>query len=218
MNRIPKLLSFSAVAASALLQLFFSLSSASAQSLRSSFPGRRIGGGTRGECTSRLVAHLVPEDNVYAPPESQQSVVGLILGSSPAPAPLSVSFRPFKTSGSGSSAESTLTFAPSQASVVLISLPSAIRPLVWESSFDCSQEDSAGEFGFVVSSSPPAISLLSADASPADQLNTSLLSKLRSRCGQTVDAEELLSEFKLTDLSSHGLPVSLPIICPAAQK
>ena len=27
---------------------------------RNSFPGRRVGGGTRGACTSRLIAHLAP--------------------------------------------------------------------------------------------------------------------------------------------------------------
>ena len=35
--------------------------------LRSSFPGRRIGGGTRGECTARLLVHLVPKNSVFAP-------------------------------------------------------------------------------------------------------------------------------------------------------
>ena len=35
--------------------------------LRSTFPGRRVGGGTRGECAARLLAHLVPSDSVFAP-------------------------------------------------------------------------------------------------------------------------------------------------------
>ena len=43
--------------------------------LRSSFPGRRIGGGTRGECTARLLVHLVPKNSVFA------QVRGICLGS-----------------------------------------------------------------------------------------------------------------------------------------
>ena len=28
------------------------------------FPGRRVGGGTRGECSARKIMHLVPESNI----------------------------------------------------------------------------------------------------------------------------------------------------------
>ena len=34
------------------------------QDSRNSFPGRRVGGGTRGGCTARLVAHLTPANNI----------------------------------------------------------------------------------------------------------------------------------------------------------
>ena len=189
-----------------------------AQSQRSAFPGRRIGGGTRGECTSRLVAHLVPADNVYAPPQGDDAVIGLILGQSPAPAPLLVSFRQPDHSSSGPASDLNLTFAPQQSSVVLISVPSSMRPLVWESSFDCTHEGGGGEFGFVVSSSPPALSLLTSSSSPADRRIAALSARLRSSCGGVIDSAELLDQSQLTDLSSHGLPVSLPIICPPVQK
>ena len=28
------------------------------------FPGRRVGGGTRGECSARKIMHLVPDNNI----------------------------------------------------------------------------------------------------------------------------------------------------------
>ena len=34
---------------------------------RNSFPGRRVGGGTRGECAARPIVHLVPSSSVFAP-------------------------------------------------------------------------------------------------------------------------------------------------------
>ena len=46
--------------------------------LRSSFPGGRVGGGTRGECSARLLAHLVTENSIYAPGRTLQ--VGLLEG------------------------------------------------------------------------------------------------------------------------------------------
>jgi hypothetical protein len=44
---------------------------AGSANLRNTAPGRRIGGGTRGECTARLIAHLVPSSSVFAPGSSR---------------------------------------------------------------------------------------------------------------------------------------------------
>ena len=33
---------------------------------RTTFPGRRVGGGTRGECAARPVVHLVPPSNMLS--------------------------------------------------------------------------------------------------------------------------------------------------------
>ena len=61
--------------------------------LRSSFPGRRVGGGTRGECTARLVAHLVPKSNVFAPGSS--GLIAILQGPSANLNPLIVAFKPW---------------------------------------------------------------------------------------------------------------------------
>ena len=54
---------------------------------RSTFPGRRVGGGTRGECSSaRTLVHLVPATSVYAPGAS--GLVGLVQGPSDSPVSL----------------------------------------------------------------------------------------------------------------------------------
>ena len=35
--------------------------------LRSQFPGRRVGGGTRGECSARYLALIVNPDSIFSP-------------------------------------------------------------------------------------------------------------------------------------------------------
>ena len=56
--------------------------------LRSTFPGRRVGGGTRGECTARVLAHLVPGSSVFAPGAS--GLIGLVEGPTANPRPVAI--------------------------------------------------------------------------------------------------------------------------------
>ena len=65
--------------------------------LRSTFPGRRVGGGTRGECSSRILAHLVPNSSVYSPGGSGD--LGLVQGPIANPVSLTMTFTP--NSGGG---------------------------------------------------------------------------------------------------------------------
>ena len=59
--------------------------------LRSTFPGRRVGGATRGECTARVLAHLVPGSSVFAP--GAGGLIGLMEGPTANPRPVAISFR-----------------------------------------------------------------------------------------------------------------------------
>lgn len=60
--------------------------------LRSSFPGRRIGGGTRGECSARFLANLVPASSVYSPGAAK--LIGLLEGPTASPGRCSSALRP----------------------------------------------------------------------------------------------------------------------------
>jgi len=91
------------------------------QNLRNSFPGRRIGGGTRGECSSRLLAHLVPASSVFAP--GATATIGLLEGPTAQPRPLQLSFRPLTSAGTADAAQartSTRDLPASPAGVVLL--------------------------------------------------------------------------------------------------
>lgn len=181
--------------------------------LRATFPGRRVGGGTRGECNSRLIVHLVPPSSVYAP--GTPPLLGLLEGPAANPRPLELRFRP---EGS-TTASSERLLAAGGAALVLLPGPAATAPTLWESSYRCEEEigggSSADPLQFVESTSPPALSLLVPDSTAADAALHSRLQQLRARCGGTVPSSELGEVFGLTDLFDSSWPDQLPVRCPS---
>ena len=199
---------FSSAIAALVVCSFLGTMSESHSSPRSTFPGRRVGGGTRGECSARTLVHLVPATSVFAPDAS--GLVGLVQGPSDSPVSIQVSLKP-----EHGSAESTRTLSPGPASVVLFDAK-AIRPTVWESSFNCGSgegEDSSDPMAFVQSASPPALSLLVSDVEPNDQSLQAVLRVLRSKCGASIPTAEIMAQFGLSDLAADDWPQQLIIRC-----
>ena len=133
---------------------------------RNSFPGRRVGGGTRGECTSRPVVHLVPDSNVFSP--GSTNLIAVLEGPSSDPQPLEVTLRSVSADGIADPDLGPLMQKQIPAAVnrlVLLSIPSATAPMLWESSYRCGADAASDEFGFITTSAPPARSLLIPDGS-----------------------------------------------------
>ncbi|MCT0223676.1 hypothetical protein [Synechococcus sp. CS-1328] len=187
--------------------------------LRSTFPGRRVGGGTRGECSARLVANLVPSTSVFAPGSSLQ--IGLLEGPTANPRPLRLSFRPLNSSGSADAARSSGSqrlLPASPAGVTLLALPALKVPTVWESAYQCEEGSAApadDPLAFVQSESPPAVSLLVADndSTPEDKPLQSALQQLRKSCGSTVPRAQVAKAFGLADVVTGEWPAQLPVRC-----
>lgn len=186
---------------------------------RSTFPGRRVGGGTRGECTSRPLVHLVPESSVFA--SGYTRLLALLSGPSPDPRPLQLSFRPQAAAPSTDPTQLILPAAP-DAAVILVSAPVVAGPTLWESSFLCAASQphhhhAADPLAFADGVAPPAESLLlpQQDSTPADLAWQARLKQLQSRCGGTISRQELASAFGLADLL-EGWPAQLPVHCPAS--
>ncbi len=202
------------------LSLAVPLPEARAQSdLRKSFPGRRVGGGTRGECSSRVLAHLVPASSVYAP--GRTGYVGVLEGPGAHPSPLELSFRPLigrgSVEGSGAAGQRRV-LPPSEPGITLLTLPPLKLPTVWESAYACSQgteaETPADPLNFVAAVAPPALSLLVTEASREDTSVQATLSRLKSACGATVSREEVAAAFGLADLITDQWPERIPVRCP----
>ena len=180
--------------------------------LRSTFPGRRVGGGTRGECSSRILAHLVPNDSVYSPGESGD--LGLVQGPIANPVSLTMTFSP----NEGEGVERSRVLDASSVGLILVRGTGVNRPTIWESTFDCNADDqsaSADPLSFIETVSPPAISLLLPQQEPSDVSVQNALVSLRQNCGSTVPAQATLAQFGLADLITKDWPTQLPVRCPS---
>lgn len=185
---------------------------------RSTFPGRRIGGGTRGECTSRVLAHLVPPASVFAPGVSR--TLGLLEGPVATPRPVLLELQPFSSVSGGADRTSlgrtSRDLPASPAGVTLINVASFSGSMLWESSYRCGNDVPPGEvdpLAFVDALAPPALSLLVGDVTPADRPVQEALARLKKACGRQVPRQEVAQAFGLEDLISADWPATLPVRC-----
>ena len=184
-------------------------------SSRNTFPGRRIGGGTRGECAARPVVHLVPSSNVFS--LGSTNLIALLEGPSANPKPLEVLLRPASDDGLATPNVSPLLQQSLGASVnrlVLLRVPAASSPLLWESSYQCGEDDGSDEFGFVTASAPPALSLLLPEAdSQAGSLQQQLAS-LQAVCGSSTAVAPLKQVFDFgDDVIDDSWPETVTVQC-----
>ena len=186
--------------------------------LRSTFPGRRVGGGTRGECSARLLAHLVTENSIYAPGRTLQ--VGLLEGPTANPKPIQIQFRRWSDATSDQMSGEMLTTSElpaSAAGITLINLEALNAPTVWESAYRCGDDESMSSdpLSFVQTASPPALSLLVSDSEADDLSIQKALASLRSQCGKSVSTETFAHAFSLGDVIDADWPAELPVRCPS---
>jgi len=202
-----------------LLALAMEASPVFAGGKRSSFPGRRIGGATRGECTARLIAHLVPDDSVYAPGASQ--MLGILEGPTANPRPVLVAFRS-EGAPAGAPPASSLTLPALGPGITLFRRPALQGATVWESSYRCespatstgTDPAAADPLAFISTQAPPALSLLVGTANPEDAKIQKSLQSLQRSCGGTVSRAEVASSFGLADVLTSDWPERLPVNCP----
>lgn len=158
------------------------------------FPLRREGGGTRGACASRLVAHLVPLEGRLDP--GPLPILGVIEGESPEPAPLVLRW----------SGGERIEPARRGASLRLLRLGAPVAPGLWESFPAC--EGSAEPVA------PPARSLLgpTPGTAAADGAAREALGALWRRCGERVATAAVLVSWNYPHLADR-LPTTLPVVC-----
>ena len=175
---------------------------------RNAFPGRRIGGGTRGECAARQIIHLVPDSSVFAP--GSAGLIGWLEGHSLDPKPIEVSLRKQNTS----TPELSRSVVSAGPRLVLLRLPQVLAlPLVWESGYQCAEAPADDEFGFIGADGPPAKSLLVADLLPADSAVQTHLRDVLNKCGSTTSLASISRLFELNDVLSSSWPEALPVVC-----
>ena len=189
----------------------FPLGASAQDNLRSSFPGRRVGGGTRGECSARILAHLVPDSSVFSPGNTAE--LALVQGPTANPVSLTMTFKP---ESGGAPVNRKLSASP--AALILVRGSAITAPTVWESGFDCAAGDTGAiddPLAFVETASPPAVSLLVPTPDPSDAPIQKAIQSLSQSCGATVPAAATLAQFGLADVVTAEWPQQLPVRCPS---
>ena len=185
--------------------------------IRNSFPGRRIGGGTRGECWTRLFAHLVPANSVYTP--GSPPLIAVLEGPAKTPRPVIIELRSVRANGLPDPNAKPVfqrTLLPEKEGVRLILLDKLTKPLSWTSSYSCpdSPVPSDESLFFVSRSEPPPLTLLlPSNPSPDDRKVWETLGLLYEACGKTFPRQEVKRLFGFSDLLSDDWPENLPVRC-----
>ena len=184
---------------------------------RSVFPSRRVGGGTRGDCSSRMLAHLVPSNGEFSP--ASDGLIGLVEGQAASPRPLAVSFKPLRswqagTTDSGATIKE-LQLSAQGPSVRLLRIGPVKEPMVWESAYlcgDATSTSSSDPLAYIQTISPPALSLLKPAGVSKGGADRLALQKLASACGAQVSREQVIAAFGLQEMAAALTP-TLPVIC-----
>ncbi len=202
--------------------------------LRAAFPGRRIGGGTRGECSSRPLIHLVPYSSTFYPGEL--GLVAFLKRPSDKKTPVEIFIHSYNGTNKERAGYSTYVkreIMPSNASVVLLKLPVSSEALVWESSFICStneKKDLDDPFDFIEKTSPPAVTLIlpppdfgDYEVGPGKELKGSWkndrvfsenIKDLALSCGKSISAKDVSKRFLIEDIITPKWSNNLLISCP----
>jgi len=186
-------------------------------SIRNSFPGRRIGGGTRGECLSRLFAHLVPANSVYAP--GSPPLIAVLEGPAKTPRPLIIELRTVRANGLPDPSGKLVykrTLLPEPLGITVILLSKLTQPVGWTSLYYCPEHPAPSDepLFFVSNGEPPPLTLLlPSNPSPEDQKVRDSLGRLSKACGTTFSRQEVKLLFGFSDLASDDWPEALPVRC-----
>ena len=166
---------------------------------RNRFPGRRVGGGTRGVCTSRLIAHLTPINNIKRVAQAAPVRLAVLQGPTSQPFPLEISLE----------GRPSIQLPASPAGVVVLSIPPVRSDTRWQSSYVCPAATPEGDdpLNFVVAVAPPALSLLRPTSGAGDQLPG-----LLSRCGGTIELAQIRQWLGVEALPGQW-PQQLPVRC-----
>lgn len=188
--------------------------------LRTTFPGRRIGGGTRGDCSARFLAHVVLPSSVFAP--DGRRTIAVLVGQGSAEAMLVSTLRAYDD-GSAASPPAVEQKLKVQGPGLFILSGQPIRdPMQWESHLDCgfaperSKPLGTADFqlDFVGQHSPPAVSLLLPSPSQVDMKLQATLDEFTRSCGALIPLADIVQAISLdlTDLSSQ-LPSQIKVYC-----
>ena len=190
----------------------------------SAFPGRRLGGGTRGECSARKIMHLVPDNNILF--HNSEGQIALIIGPSSSPKDVKIAFKPYSSPDgnfNGPSPEiDELFISNSSEKIILLNIPKKKFPFTWESAFECSDDNQESfdgfGFNFIQDNSPPAISLIAPESLQKKNNSEDKILWLSKYCGKNISQNELNKKFQINELFDENWLEEIYVDCKSFEK
>ncbi len=176
------------------------------------FPGRRVGGGTRGECSARKIMHLVPESNIAF--QNDLGHFALIIGPSNDPKDININFKEFEETKKNKINLNNFKIKASKEKVFLISIPSQDAPFILESSFDCNDNTDMGyDFNFIQDSSPPAQTLIAPSSYQKNKNHEDKMAWLSKFCDKNISQSSLSEKFQIGEFFDENWAKDINVIC-----
>jgi len=174
---------------------------------RSIFPSSRMGGGTRGECASRLIIHVVPLENIYSP--DKKNLLALYLGKTKDAKPLSIYFNNLNTSEQ----YEEILIDPMEESLLIFKIPKQLNDVMWNTQFNCAETEYNNSFDFISNNSNPVSTLITFVNNKENHKYQKFISQAYEKCGSRVSSLEIKSLMNLEDNTIKELSKSFSIVC-----
>ena len=176
------------------------------------FPGRRVGGGTRGECSARKIMHLVPESNIAF--QNELGHFALIIGPSNDPKDININFKEFEPTQKNAIDLKDLKIKASKEKVFLISIPSQDVPFILESSFNCNDNTDMGfDFNFIQDDSPPAQTLIAPSSYQGNKNKEDKMVWLSKFCDSNISQSSLSEKFQIGEFFDENWEKEINVTC-----
>ena len=172
---------------------------------RNTFPTSRIGGGTRGECGSRLLIHIVPSENKYMPDKNR--LLAVYLGKTKQANPLIVQLLNNRNS------EHEMVFNSLGESLLIFKIPKIEKNVLWKSYFKCSEKYSDNMYDFISNHSNPVSTYLSSDNNVENKKYRKFINKAYNLCGNRISNKDLEILTNLNQKITNKISENIKIIC-----
>ena len=192
-----------------ILLLPFIFVNKSLSNINNAFPGRRVGGGTRGECSSRLLINLVNKDNaLYL---NKLDPIAILAGKTKTSEAIRISLI-----NDNRKVLSSINI-PSETSELIIikSLPIGIDQILEAKPICKNDTDNSDPFTIVSSVFPPTKSHLLKNKRNKDKEIKSYLSTMLNKCNTQVEVNQIINMWGLEKglAEKYNLPENIPIKC-----
>ena len=192
-----------------ILLLPFIFVNKSLSNINNAFPGRRVGGGTRGECSSRLLINLVNKDNaLYL---NNLDPIAILAGKSKTSESIRISLI-----NDNRKVLNSINI-PSETSELIIikSLPIGIDQILEAKPICKNDTDNYDPFTIVSSVFPPTKSYLLKNKRNKDKEIKSYLSTMLNKCNTQVGVNQIINMWELEKglAEKYNLPENIPIKC-----